>query len=147
MIQIGVAWQGHAIAGAAGARYEPKFCQVIANVEGTTLMGGAVYEEFTGKSVKMHTAGFLPRWVTRDLLWACFDYPFTQLGVTKVIGIVSSSNAKALAFDKHLGFKEEAVISDVYPDGNAIVMGMYREDCRWLAIKTSLTRGHDGQAR
>ena len=145
MIQTGVVWQGHAIAAAAGAKYDPALCQVVANVSETVLLGGAIYEEFTGKSVKMHTAGFVPRWVTRDLLWCCFHYPFEQLGVTKVIGIVNSSNLKALAFDRHLGFKEEAVISDVYPDGNAIVMGMYRQDCRWLSIKTSLTRGHDGQ--
>ena len=74
------------------------------------------------------------------MLWITFDYPFNQLGVKKLIGQVPSSNLKALEFDKKLGFKEEARISDVFPDGDLIVLSMRREDCRWLKI-----RGFDGK--
>lgn len=130
-----MAWHGHAIAGAAGAKFDPVTSVVIARVENDQLYGGAVFDDYTGKSISMHTAGFVPNWISRDLLWMCFHYPFVQLGVTKVLGTVVSSNHKALALDKHLGFKVEAVISDVYPTGDAVVMGMYKEDCKWLALK------------
>lgn len=148
MILTGVEWHGHAIAGAAGASFDPLKNTVIARVEDDQLYGGVVYYDYTGKSVGMHTAGFRPGWISRDLLWMCFHYPFEQLGVTKVLGEVISSNAKALALDKHLGFKVEAVISDVFPDGDAVIMGMYKADCRWLAIKPTLVRegnSDDGQ--
>jgi hypothetical protein len=142
MINFNVEWQGHAIAEAAGAFFNPICDVVIARTEGARLFGGAVYQGFTGASIGMHTAGFVDNWVNRDLLWVCFHYPFVQLGCSKVLGTVASYNHKALAFDMRLGFKEEAVITGTYPDGNTIVMGMRRDDCRWLGIKpASLQEG------
>jgi hypothetical protein len=34
-----------------------------------------------------------------------------------------------------LGFTVETRIRDVFPDGDAVVMGMYRAQCRWLDLK------------
>jgi hypothetical protein len=127
---------GVRIAGKAGTHYNPAVDVVIASVSADgELMGGVVYQGYTGASVQMHVASFMPNWITKDLLWVTFHYPFEQLGVKKVFGQVGVHNTKALEFDLKLGFKEETRIADVYPEGDMALLSMYKADCRWLAIK------------
>jgi RimJ/RimL family protein N-acetyltransferase len=109
--------------------------QCIARIRDDKLMGGILYTGYTGRSVEMHVAGFDPRWINKDILWMAFDYPFNQLEVLKVLGRVSSGNSRALDFDYKLGFVLEAVIKDVYPDGDLLVLSMYSDQCRWLKLK------------
>lgn len=135
MIRFNHAFDGVRIAEAAGCIYNDAVDNVIARWVGDDLVGGILYQGYTGASVQMHVAGFRPRWLNRDLLWVAFDYPFTQLGVKKVFGQVGVHNTKALEFDRNLGFKEEARIADVYPEGDMILMSMYKSDCRWLNIQ------------
>lgn len=132
MIIWGDAHFGGAIAEAAGSFYNPVCDQCVARIEGGELYGGAVYQRFTGASIGMHVAGFRSDWLSRDLLWAGFHYPFMQLGVKKVFGQIQASNTTALEFDLKLGFKIVATINDVFPDGDLIVVAMARDECRWL---------------
>lgn len=122
------------IARAAPCVYSPRHDRCIARMKGERLLGGVIYQGYTGASIEMHVAGFDPVWLSRDLLWAVFAYPFIQLGCLKVIGRVKQSNSKALEFDLKLGFKEEARVRDVYPDGDLFILTMRREDCRWLKL-------------
>ena len=94
-----------------------------------------MFSGYNEASICMHVASFLPGWVNRDLLWATFSYPFEQLGVKKVIGQVPASNKAALEFDTNLGFKIETIVKDVFVDDDLVVLGMYRDECRWLKIK------------
>lgn len=91
------------------------------------------YEE--GGSVQMHIAIDNPKYVTRQAISDVFEYPFIQLGVNKVIGIVNSENIKALEFDVRLGFEVEAVIADAYNVGDMYILSMTRQQCRWLRGK------------
>lgn len=134
MITFNVEWQGHAIAAAAGAIYNPAADAVIARVEHESLLAGVLFQSFTGASFTLHVAAFAPRWMNRDLLWVVFHYGFVQMGCTKLVTMTPSYNLKSLALNEHLGFKQEAVIKDVFPGGDAIVMGMRREACKWLSI-------------
>lgn len=96
------------------------------------LVAGVAYEGFNGRTVWMHVAA-VPgaRWMSRDYLRACFIYPFVQLGVDAVRGYVSASNKRALEFDKHLGFREEARLEGAAPDGgDVLILVMRREQCR-----------------
>lgn len=99
------------------------------------VVAGIVYTNFTGTSVAMHVAAAEDNWIVPDLLWVSFDYPFRQLGCDKVFGYVKASNDLAMQFDLKLGFEVEAVIKDVYPDGDLFILSMRREGCRWLRIK------------
>lgn len=97
------------------------------------LVAGVLYEDFNGANVIMHVASDgTGAWLTKDYLRTCFAYPFEQLGCKRVTGIVPSSNEKALAFDTHLGFEVEAVLTEAHPDGDLVVLSMRRDDCRWL---------------
>jgi RimJ/RimL family protein N-acetyltransferase len=95
------------------------------------LIAGVLYDHYNGASIAMHVAGE-GNWLTRDFLRICFHYPFEQLKVRKVIGMVSSANKQAQRFDEHLGFTLEATIKDAAPDGDLLLYSMTREQCRFF---------------
>jgi RimJ/RimL family protein N-acetyltransferase len=108
------------------ARYDSKDC----------LMGGFIINNYNGPggSLQLHVCSFRPRWASKGLLYLAFNFPFKQLGVKKIVGLVPEANLPAFNLDLHLGFKVEAIITDIYPfkPSGCIVMGMYAQDCRWL---------------
>jgi len=99
------------------------------------LLGGVIFDGFTGPCIFIHQAGFDRHWMTRDLLWAAFDYPFNQLGCTKVAGTIPSTNLSLLDINLRLGFQIETRIKDAYPGGDMLILSMLRDECRWLKLK------------
>lgn len=115
-----------------GGQYIPGSCTAIGRIKNGELIGGVLYEQYNGANVQAHIAGEGKGWLDREFLWIMFDYPFNQLGVKRITGIVPSSNAAARKFDENLGFVQEAVLEDAHPDGDLIVYRMRRDECRWL---------------
>lgn len=97
--------------------------------------GGVVYTNYTGSAMYIHMAGRDETWVTRDMLLLAYQYPFLQLGVRVLIGVVNSSNKLALSADLRMGFKIAATVKYGFPDGDAILLTMHREECPWLGHK------------
>jgi hypothetical protein len=96
---------------------------------------------FMPKACQMHIAAVDEvNWMSRDLLWASFDYPFNKLGVSVILGQINADNESALRLNRHLGFKVVAEIPDAHMDGDLVIMAMKREDCRWLDISCSLKK-------
>lgn len=100
------------------------------------LIAVVLFDGYNGASICMHVAA-VPgaHWMTREYLYFCFAYPFRQLGVKKILGLVGSGNLPARRFDEHLGFVLEATLKDAHPDGDLLVYGMHLEACRWLNVK------------
>lgn len=96
------------------------------------LVAGAIYDSFNGASIRVHLAGDGGSWLNREFLRAGFRYPFLQLRVRKLIGLVDSSNTRAIRFDEHIGFRLEAVVKDAAPHGDLLIYTMRREECRHL---------------
>ena len=145
MIRIGHEDDGHEIASASGAIFNPHVDVVIARAdEDGKLMGGALYQDYTGPggSMTIHVAGFAERWVNRDMLWICFDYPFDQLSIQRLYGRVKSTNERALEFDRKLGFKEVYREEGVFPDADLVVMRMLKDECRHLALKPKTVKSN-----
>ena len=91
------------------------------------------YTGFIGKVCQMHVVNLGTRRSPRKMLWAAFDYPFNQVGLEAVLGIVNSNNDSAIRFDKHLGFKEVMRLDGLHVGGGDIViMRMDRDECRWI---------------
>lgn len=110
------------------------------------MLGGVIFSEFTGASVCIHVHGYTGNWISKDMLWVTFHYPFEQLGVNMLLGKIDSSNTHALTFNRKLGFKEVARVPGVYPTGALVIMSMCRPDCRWLALRPKILRtGLHGQ--
>lgn len=94
------------------------------------IQAGVLYDYHNGASVYAHIA--INGKITKEFLWVIFDYPFRQLGVKVLIGLVAESNLKARRFVEHLGFKLIAPIPEGHPDGSLLIYTMRREDCRWI---------------
>lgn len=99
------------------------------------LIAGIAFDNYNVASIQIHVAALPGRnWISRKLLHRVFSYPFLQLQVKKLIGIVGSTNAEALRFDLSLGFRIEATLVDAYPDGDLHILTMTPDQCRWLNI-------------
>lgn len=99
------------------------------------LIAGVLFDNYNGASIQMHVAAEPgARWMTREYLHCCFAYPFRQLAVRKIVGLVSCTNLPARRFDEHLGFHLEATLTDAHPDGDLLVYTMTKQQCRWLSI-------------
>lgn len=104
----------------------------IANVSPEGKIRGVVgFDAWNGASCEMHVAGE-GNWVTRELLRAVFDYAFGVAGLNVLIGMVPSTNERALRFDRHIGFEEVGRIRDGAPGGDLVILQLRRENCRYL---------------
>jgi RimJ/RimL family protein N-acetyltransferase len=127
-----------AIARAAHIQFVPTLHHCIARYNETDrLLGGVLFTEYRGGSVAIHMAGFDPHWVNREMIYLAFDYPFNQLKVKKLIGLVPESNVRARNANLKLGFKDEYLLEDVYngPMNGMYIMSMRREECKWLDMQ------------
>ena len=102
------------------------------------LIAGVLYEDYNKANLIMHVAA-IPggRWLTREFLHVAFSYPFEQLGVSRVTGVVPSENLAARKFDEHLGFELEATLTGAHPGGDLLIYVMRKEHCRWLSLRNN----------
>lgn len=96
------------------------------------ITAGVMYEDYTGASVRATIAVDPPGSLTKGMVYEMFRYPFITLGVDKIIACVEKCNQASLTLLERLGFVEEAVVTDVYPSGDMIIMTMTRTECKWL---------------
>lgn len=104
----------------------------LAAVEGDEIVGAVVYDAFTPYDccihVRLDKPGCKDPWVLRQV----FSYPFEQLGLRRITGLVGQRNAKSLALCAQLGFYVEGVKKFGLGDEDEVIFGMTREDCQWL---------------
>lgn len=129
-------WLGPWFCKVQGVDFIPGASVYVGLVEGEEVLAVAAYDNYNGANINMHIAA-VPgkRWLIREYLWYCFHYPFIQLQVRRVTGIVPSSNLQARKFDENLGFTLEATLKDAHPEGDLLVYVMTKESCRWLNLK------------
>jgi len=132
VIHLDDADHGQAIADLLGKRFVPQFDRAVSITSAGKLLGGVIYTDYMKRSIQMHAAAWSPHWLTRDILWTMFTYPFDNLGVEMCIAPVASTNARSAALCFGLGFRLHATIQDVVPDGHLMILSMRREHCRWL---------------
>jgi RimJ/RimL family protein N-acetyltransferase len=108
------------------------FYECIGLEENGDLIAVVLYNIYSGADIAMHIAAVQGRrWMTRDYLRAAFRYPFVQLGCRRVSGFVPATNADAIRFNEHLGFKREGLMRNALWDDDVIVYGMLREECKY----------------
>lgn len=102
------------------------------------LAAVVVFDTFSEADCCMHIASDGTRaWMNKSLLVAAFAYPFVQLGLRRVTGMVPASNAEALAFDEHIGFVREGYHPHALPDDDLVSLGLLRERCRFIPKRTT----------
>lgn len=103
------------------------------------IVGGVVYDHYTGRSIVMNCAGD-GHWLNREFLWFAFYYPFMQLKVKKILLLIDSTNQKSLRFVQHLGFVHEHTILDAGDFGDQVIYSMTKDQCRWLVKHERISR-------
>ena len=99
------------------------------------LIGAVVFSDYVEASINISIYGWHPRWISREFIAVCMDYPFNQLGVERLFSRVREDLARALRINLRFGLKPIALIPDVYPGGvGVLVMKMERHECRWLKL-------------
>lgn len=125
------------ISGVLGTKFDEHTTCIGQEIDGE-IVAVIAYTNIQGKSCCMHSASIVPNWISKDLLWATFDYPFNKLGVKVILAVVASTNEEALKFDRHLGFVDKAYIEDAHEDGDLVILAMRKENCRWLSLNAPL---------
>ena len=102
----------------------------IGVADGDKPIAGAVFNEWQPKfnTMEISVAADSPRWAQRGIIRGLLSYPFEQQGVRKLWSIVVSSNARALRFNKGVGFKQEAILSRHFGRDHAIITRMFVQD-------------------
>jgi RimJ/RimL family protein N-acetyltransferase len=102
------------------------------------IVGGCIIHNFTQRDCHVHVAGLGNRWLTRRFLGEAFRYIFVKLGCRRCTGLVGASNTHALDFDLRLGFVHEGVLrKHLANDEDCHILGMLREECRWINVGVS----------
>lgn len=125
------------ITGVLGLKFDETTTCIGQKIDGE-VKAVIAYTNFQEKSCCMHVASIQDGWISKDLLWAAFDYPFNKLKVKVILATVASTNKEALKLDRHLGFVDKAYIEDAHLDGDLVILAMRRENCRWLDINAKI---------
>ncbi len=116
-----------------GGFYEANHSQAIGLEKHGHIVAGAIFENYNGRSLVCHIA--CEGLITRTFLWAIGDFAFNQCNVHKVIAPVASDNMKAIRLVEHLGFREEARLKDVQPNGDMCLFTVQRERYPFLKYR------------
>lgn len=100
---------------------------------GDDIFAVTVFDGFSVCDCNMHVASDgTGHWLSRKYLLALFAYPFIQLKLRRVTGLVPARNESALRFDAHLGFEFEGRCRNALPDDDIIILGLLRENCKYI---------------
>lgn len=101
--------------------------------ENGKLKAAVIWDGFSDCDCNIHVASDgTDNWLRRKFLVTAFMHPFKQWGFRRVTALVPAKNTKALKFDRHLGFKDEGYLKHALPDDDLVILGMLREDCRFI---------------
>jgi len=95
------------------------------------LVGVVLWTNFRDHSIEAAWAGE-PGWLTRETLRQIWAYPFLQLKVRVVTGLVKASNARSQSIAERMGCVRCGVIPRWYEDDDAVIYAMTAEHCRWI---------------
>jgi RimJ/RimL family protein N-acetyltransferase len=118
----------------------PEDAQFIGQEKDGNLVAVIAFCNFVNNSCAMHIGTVGENWMDRNLLWACFDYPFIKLEKKVILATMEASNDEAIKLNRHLGFQDKALIEDAHENGDLLLMTMRKEDCKWLNLQCSLRK-------
>lgn len=104
----------------------------IGLIQNGKIAAGVLYEDFTQASIHATIAIDFGAVLTKDFVFAIFDYPFNQLGVEKILVYINSSNTESERLAKHFGFVEEARVKGVFLDGDQVIYSLTKDQCKLL---------------
>jgi RimJ/RimL family protein N-acetyltransferase len=105
-------------------------CRTIAHIR-DEILAVVVYSHFSKHDCMMSIASSNSRWATRGFIKACFDYPFTQLGLSRVSFLTKPDNAKTIDLLERLNARQEGTIRKAFGDADGLLYGLLAEERRF----------------
>lgn len=117
----------------AGVQGWGEWYETIGWEEKGELTAVAVFSNYSGPDIQLHVAA-IPggHWLTRAALRAVFRYAFVQLGVRRITSHIPETNLASVRFNLHLGFTLEGAKREGWWDGDMLITGMLKSECRYL---------------
>lgn len=100
-------------------------------------MCAVVFNEYNGSNIEM-TIYADKGGITRGVIRYISQYVFNQLKCRRLTVRTKKRNKFVLKLAPRVGFTYEHVASRYFPDDDAVVFRMYREDCRWIEQDANL---------
>lgn len=96
------------------------------------ITSAVLYSEATPYSIMMDVCA--PRALTRNLIKQMWHYPFNQLKVKKVFGLIDARNTLSIRTFEKMGCKKETELKDYFGEGiHRLVYTATREDVKkWV---------------
>lgn len=123
-----LAWAAERI-GLSGFKSDAKAFGVL---HGGVLRAVVVWDTFSAADCCLHVASSGGHWLTRGVLKMAFGYPFIDLKLRRVTALIAATNAAAIRFNEHLGFKLEGLCPEAMPTDDLQIRGMLRRECRFI---------------
>ncbi len=118
-------WVSLRIPHMSGALFGPCTAIGVAN-EQNEIAAGIVFHDYQPRyrTIQVSVAARDPRWATAKIIKQILSYPFLQLGVNVVWSAIAHDNARAIKFNKGIGFTPEGVGRFRFGDKHAWVSSM-----------------------
>lgn len=96
----------------------------------------AVFDDFSECDCNMHLATRnTGHDLSRSFFVAAFSFPFVQLKLNRVTGMVPTKNKKAFNLNIKMGFVLEGIARKAIINDDLYILGMLREECRFIPKK------------
>jgi hypothetical protein len=117
------------------AQFSPPYSCIGWEDANGNLVGGAVFNSFTGANIEVSLAGrgALCRQAIRDMVW----YTFKMLGVRRVTAHTKSQNVRLINQAIRGGWLNEGFRRRWFHDDDAVALVLFPENCRWLDAVSS----------
>lgn len=122
-----LAWAAHQLR-IEGFR-EPSYAMGVVDRKGN-LIGAAVYNDFDARNVELTLVGghAFRRHATAEI----FRHAFVELGCRRISLTIPEQSVETIRHAMKWGWVIEGRKRDYYDDGDAIILGMKRAECRFL---------------
>lgn len=121
MSKLGGTYSAHAVA--------------LGCVINSELVAGVIYDKYN--EVSMHIAIWIEGRPNAEFMHAMFDYPFNQIGVRKLVGLIYGTNDKSIRLAEHAGFIREGMITDYCAAGDMLIYTMTKDQCRFIEHRSA----------
>jgi hypothetical protein len=102
-------------------------------MDGSSILAGVVFNNFNQQNCMVHIAVRRRTKLILKLFTAVCDYAFNVCKLKRITGMVPTDQPDVIAFDKHLGFREEFIMKDAGNSSDMQVLVLTPADAtRWL---------------
>lgn len=97
-------------------------------------LGGVIFTNYNYTNIDVHWGSVeaTGHWMTHKVLWAIADYCFNELNVHRITCYENTADIHLIQMVEKIGFKQECIQHDYYPDGDRLCYVMRRDTCPWL---------------